>query len=59
MNKLMVVLFFWGMAVAAPHALAAVYDGSQSNNVMEASVAGARRAAVSFRVQSPVNENPM
>ena len=59
MNKLMVILFFWGMAVAAPHALAAVYDGSQSNNVMEASVAGARRAAVSFRVKSPVNENPM
>ena len=38
---------------------AAVYDGSQSNNVMEASVAGASRATLSFRVQTPANENTM
>ena len=37
---------------------AEIYDGSQSNNVVEASVAGAGRATLLFRVQSPVNENP-
>ena len=37
---------------------AAVYDGSQSNNVVEASVAGEKRATLSLRVQSPANENP-
>ncbi|MBQ3288358.1 MAG: hypothetical protein IJH50_02995 [Kiritimatiellae bacterium] len=47
-----------GLALAGT-ACAAVYDGSQSNNVMEASVAGSRRATVSFRVQSPKDENPM
>lgn len=40
-------------------ACAAVYDGSQSNNVIEASVVGQKRAMLSFRVQSPTNENPM
>ena len=38
---------------------ATVYDGSQSNNVIEASVAGQRRVTLSFRVQSPANENPI
>lgn len=38
---------------------AAVYDGSQSNSVIEASVAGAKRATLSLRVQSPADENPM
>ena len=47
-----------GLALAGT-SCAAVYDGSQSNNVIEASVAGARRATVSFRVQSPKDENPM
>ena len=39
-------------------ACAAVYDGTQSNNVMAASVSAAKRATLSFRVQSSVNENP-
>ena len=38
---------------------AAIYDGSQSNNVIEASVVGEKRATLSFRVQSPANENPI
>ena len=38
---------------------AAVYDGSQSNNVIEVSVAGEKRATLSLRVQSPANENPL
>ena len=38
---------------------AAVYDGSQTNNVIEASVVGEKRATLSFRVQSPANENPI
>ena len=37
----------------------AVYDGSQSNNVKDVSVAGSRRATLSFRVQTPATENPM
>ena len=40
-------------------ACAAVYDGSQSNNVIEVSVVGQKRATISFRVQSPTNENPI
>ena len=40
-------------------ACAAIYDGSQSNNVIEASVVGEKRATLSFRVQSPANENPL
>ena len=47
------VLFLSGAACAA------VYDGSQSNTVIEASVAGQKRATLSFRVQSPTNENPL
>ena len=39
-------------------ACAAVYDGSQSNTVITASVLGAKRATLSFHVQSPANENP-
>ena len=39
-------------------ACAAVYDGSQSNTVMAVSVLGAKRATLSFHVQSPANENP-
>ena len=39
-------------------ACAAVYDGSQSNSVVETSVFGVQRATLSLRVQSPVNENP-
>ena len=51
--------FAFMAAVAASVASAAVYDGSQSNNVVETSVAGAGRATLSFRVQSPANENQM
>ena len=36
-----------------------VYDGLQSNNVVEVSVAGKRRATLSFRVQTLAPENPM
>ena len=36
-----------------------IFDGMQSNSVVEASVEGASRATLSFRVQSPANENPM
>ena len=39
-------------------ACAAVYDGSQSNTVITASVLGAKRATLSFHVQSSANENP-
>jgi hypothetical protein len=38
---------------------ATIYDGSQSNNVIKASVAKQQRATLSFRVQSPANENPI
>lgn len=38
---------------------AAVYDGSQSNNVIGVSVAGAARATLTFRVQTLAGENPM
>ena len=38
---------------------ATIYDGSQSNNVIKASVAKPQRATLSFRVQSPANENPI
>ena len=46
------VMTLWGAACAA------VYDGSQSNNVTEVSVSDAKRATLAFRVQSPANENP-
>ena len=42
----------------AGSACASVYDGSQSNNVIETSIAGQKRATLSFRVQSPAEENP-
>jgi len=50
---------FLCVAAFGSAACAAVYDGSQSNNVVEASVVGQKRATLSFRVQSPTNENPM
>ncbi|MBR4617048.1 MAG: hypothetical protein IKO55_15680, partial [Kiritimatiellae bacterium] len=40
-------------------ASAAVYDGSQSNNVINVSIAGVRRATLSFRVQTLTSENSM
>ena len=43
----------FGLAIAALRLAAAVYDGSQSNNIVAASVAGiasAARATLSFRV---------
>ena len=52
-------LFFACALVLSGAVHAAVYDGSQSNNVIEASVVGEKRATLSFRVQSPANENPI
>ena len=52
-------LFIAGALILPGLACAAIYDGSQSNNVIEASVVGQKRATLSFRVQSPTNENPM
>ena len=51
-------LFAASVLILSGMACAAVYDGSQSNNVIEASVVGQKRATLVFRVQSPVNENP-
>ena len=52
-------LFAACVLVLSGAACAAIYDGSQSNNVIEASVVGEKRATLSFRVQSPANENPL
>ena len=40
-------------------AFASIYDGCQSNSVINASVADEKRAMLSFWVQSPADENPM
>lgn len=37
---------------------AAIYDGSQSNNVVRLPFRGGTRATLSFRVQTPADENP-
>jgi hypothetical protein len=55
MNKLAII----ASALTTFAACGAIYDGSQSNTVVEASVVDARRATLSLRVQSPANENPM
>ena len=51
-------LFAASALILSGMACAAIYDGSQSNNVIAASVAGQKRATLAFWVQSPTNENP-
>lgn len=59
MNKLIAAMVVAGVAFATSYASAAVYDGSQKGNVLDVSVADARRASLSFRVQTPADENTM
>ena len=46
------------VASALASGMPTVFDGSQSNTVIAASAAGAKRVTLSFRVQSPKSENP-
>ena len=57
MCRVAAVLAFASAEVPFPVA-AAIYDGSQSNNVVNLSVRGGTRVTLSFRVQTPAGENP-
>ena len=56
---LLAVAMLTASVLAEADSTTTIYDGSQSNNVIKASVAGQQRVTLSFRVQSPANENPI
>ena len=57
MCRVAAVLAFASAGMPFPGA-ATIYDGTQSNNVVNLSVRGGTRATLSFRVQTPAGENP-